>query len=672
MTTPFRNAGAGKASPLESSPGHATGTVDGSMHYADNVVFHARQGHGFAAEKANNLRDRVAGDDVRNVGADNKKDGPDRLVNGVEIQSKYCKTAQDSIDACFHQRGNYRYVDANGKLMQVEVPSNQYADAVKAMERKIEAGKVPGVTDPAAAKDMVRKGHFTYEQAKNIAKFGTVESLTYDAVNGVKLAGTAMGISVAISFSLSILNGKDWREALDNACFEGLCIGGVTWIGSILTAQIGRTGVEQCLRGSTDWLVKQMGSKAAGWIATALRGGDKLSGAAANSYVSKVLRGNIVAGVVATLVLSTDDFLRLFAGKVSKTQVAKNVGKTASGVAGGSAGWVAGKAVGVMLGSAIPIVGTKVSGIIGGLAGSMAGATIATKASGGVLDAYVEDDSKALLDELTSVFASLCDEHLLSEREALRVIAEFKLFALEPMLHAMYASADRKRYVKSLFHPLLAEVLDERPFITLPTDQELIDATAAILARCEKLAAQPPVAPPERRKRDLDEIVRPWAVHLNDDSSVYSGMELYGAATRKKILNAVQAYAHDGSAPRREPMGKPVVLVDFTVGGSASDGIYITTEKIYFKPFLYDPRIFKIREIEHIGLREQECELVIDSVAVKYLSESLTPKMRVIVKCINKYLTQFAAPQPTVDAEREPAIMKINVAISKAVGLGRA
>ena len=38
------------------------------------------------------------------------------------------------------------------------------------------------------AKNIVKKGHFTYEQAKNIAKAGTVESITYDAVNGAIIA----------------------------------------------------------------------------------------------------------------------------------------------------------------------------------------------------------------------------------------------------------------------------------------------------------------------------------------------------------------------------------------------------------------------------------------------------------------------------------------------------
>jgi hypothetical protein len=68
--------------------------------------------------------------------------------------------------------------------MQIEVPSDKYTDAIRAMEERIKNGKIKGISDPAEAKNIIRKGRITYKQAKNIAKFGTVESLTYDALEG--------------------------------------------------------------------------------------------------------------------------------------------------------------------------------------------------------------------------------------------------------------------------------------------------------------------------------------------------------------------------------------------------------------------------------------------------------------------------------------------------------
>ena len=59
--------------------------------------FQAAQGHGFAAEQANNLHDILTGKDAKIVGGDNAKDGPDRMVNGVNIQTKYCHDAASSV-----------------------------------------------------------------------------------------------------------------------------------------------------------------------------------------------------------------------------------------------------------------------------------------------------------------------------------------------------------------------------------------------------------------------------------------------------------------------------------------------------------------------------------------------------------------------------------------------
>ena len=45
------------------------------------------------------------------MGSDNAKDGPDRMVNGVNIQTKYCHDAASSVQAAF-ENGQCRYVNA--------------------------------------------------------------------------------------------------------------------------------------------------------------------------------------------------------------------------------------------------------------------------------------------------------------------------------------------------------------------------------------------------------------------------------------------------------------------------------------------------------------------------------------------------------------------------------
>ena len=349
------------------------------------------------------------------------------------------------------------------------------------MEGRIESGQVRGVSDPARAREIIRKGNFSYAQVKNIARFGTVESLTYDTVNGIKLAGQAMGISAALSFAVSIWKGEDFSAALKQACKTGVKIGGIAWIGSIAAAQLGRTGIEQSLRGTTDWVVNKMGTKAAAWMANGLRSGSSIYGAAAANHVSKLLRGNVVTAIATTAILSSVDFVRMFSGRMSGAQVFKNVTVTASGVAGGTAGWFGGALAGGAIGSVIPGVGTGIGGFVGGLLGSLGIGTAASKTASIVMNEFIEDDAKQMLAIMERVFADLCVEYLLTEDEARGVLEDFNDQDLPETLRDMYAADDRERQARGVLEPLVADRAKERMFVALPSSEDLSMETVQML-----------------------------------------------------------------------------------------------------------------------------------------------------------------------------------------------
>lgn len=470
-----------KSIKLLKDPALFVGLFGSSLNYADNVVMAGRQGHGFAGEKANHMWDKLHGKDAKIVGGDNAKHGADRLVDGINIQTKYCKTGSRCINECFNDNGQMKYINSDGTPMQIEVPSDKFDDAIRSMEDKIKKGKVPGVTDPSEAKNIVKKGEFTYQQAVNLAKFGTIESLTYDAINGLRLAGTSTGISAVISFSVAMWNGEEWDVALKNSIYSGLKVGGVAWAGSILAAQLGRTGLEQTLRGTTDYIVKSMGSKAYHFLANGLRTGSKIYGGAAINNVSKVLRGNLVTGIATTLVLSTADFYRLFHGKVSGVQVFKNVTKTGASVAGGVGGWMGGAAAGAAAGSVVPIIGNVAGGIIGGLIGSFAGGSAAHKVAETVLDTFIEDDAKEMLRIIEKVFGNLAFDYLLNENEAKQAIENFQKKDVPDELRHMFASNDREQYANELLEVIIIDIVKQRPKILLPTNDDIIKNMGTVI-----------------------------------------------------------------------------------------------------------------------------------------------------------------------------------------------
>ena len=187
-----------------------------------NAMVNAPSGHGHAAEYANNLIDKIKYPFkyVRQTGQDNAKNGADRMVGNQKIQTKYYARASGTVNSAFEPKsdgGMYRY-----KGMQLEVPKDQYDKAVELFEEKIRQGKVEGVNNPAEAKNIIRKGHITYNEAKLIAKGGNLTSIKFDAIDGAINSLPGVGISFVIVFSQAKWSGAETKDAALMAGKAGL------------------------------------------------------------------------------------------------------------------------------------------------------------------------------------------------------------------------------------------------------------------------------------------------------------------------------------------------------------------------------------------------------------------------------------------------------------------
>ncbi len=453
-------------------PGLEAGEVWTINKLFEEVRFHANQGHGFAAERANDQYDRVTGHKTAIVGDDNAKNGADRMVDGIQIQSKYCATGAESIDACFegHGSGNFRYYTAEGTPMEIEVPSDQYDAAVEAMEKKILKGQVEGVTDPAEAKNIVRKGHVTYAQAKNIAKAGTVESITYDAISGAIISTSAFGITAMVTFASSIWNGDDFDVALKTATYSGLRVCGTTFVSSVLASQLSKAGLNSALVSSSEAIVGLMGPKASAVLVNAFRGSSgSIYGAAAMKSAAKLLRGNVITGGVTIVVLSAFDIANIFRGRISGKQLFKNMAGTASTVAGGTAGFLAGT---VILG---PL------GFVGGLIGSLVVGSVANKATNVVVGEFIEDDADEMVRIIEKQFGKLSEEYLMTLKEAENVVDKLQKELDGQKLKDMYASYNRKEFADKMIIPLIEEEISKRKKISVPTSTQMTNCLKEIL-----------------------------------------------------------------------------------------------------------------------------------------------------------------------------------------------
>ena len=438
----------------------------------DEEKFHAQQGHGFAAERANNLIDQLKGKNARVIGDDNAKNGADRIVDGVYIQSKYCQTASQSINACF-ENGSYRYMQ-NGKPMQVEVPKDQYSEAVKLMENKIRNGQVYGVNDPVEAKNIVREGNVTYKQALNIAKAGNIDSLVYDAANGAIIAFSGFGVSALITFAVSIWNGEDFETSIKAAASAGLKVFGTVFATSVVSSQLLKAGLNSALVGSSEAIVSVMGPKASALLVNAFRSGSNIYGAAAMKSAAKLLRGNFVTGAITVGVLSVVDIANLFNGRISGKQLFKNLANTTATVAGGGGGWLGGAAIGSAI---LPGVGT----VVGGLIGAFAGGSLASKASDAVLGTFIEDDAEEMIRIIEKVFSDLASEYLINNKEADKIVSKLQDKLDGKKLKDMFESSDRKKFARNLLTPIIEDVVSNRKKIIAPTVQDMTNGLKEIL-----------------------------------------------------------------------------------------------------------------------------------------------------------------------------------------------
>lgn len=339
-----------------------------------------KTGHGYAAEDANALYDRLHGRKVFKTGATNESDGPDRIVDGVRIQTKFCKDAASTIRTSFNKHtGMYRY---NGQVL--EVPKDQYEEAVKLMSQKIREGKVEGVTDPAQASKMVKASPYTYKQSVRIAKAGNIDSIKFDVMNQAGASLKSGAISTVTSFVDAKMRGESTATALKSSAKQGACTAGKTMVTGVATQQILRTGAGRTVSAAAqkgigkaiDATMKtEVGRKVIEKTASAI-GRKAVAGAAAKQVLSRAGSTNVITAAVSFVVSAVPDTVRLCRNKISGKEYAIRTASNGAGLAGGTGGAWVGSAIGTAI---CPGIGTAVGGFVGSMVGGIGGSSLVSR-----------------------------------------------------------------------------------------------------------------------------------------------------------------------------------------------------------------------------------------------------------------------------------------------------
>lgn len=461
----------------------ATINSNGEVFVEQRAAVNNPAGHGELAEEANSIIDRLQGHQAEILGRDNAKNGPDRSVDGVLIQTKYYKTARGSLEACFDPSSHqYRYLAEDRTPMQLEVPKDQYEQVLHGFEKKISQGKVPGVSDPRDAEKIVRKGKLTYDQAVNLAKPGTADSLKYDAATGAVTCSCAFGLSFLATTFMAYRETRDINGAVQAGIAAGVQVFGLSFAQHMVVSQLSRTGLSNALMAPSQAVVGKLGFKASATIVNGLRaltGKTAISGAAASNQLTKMLRGNAVSAAVTLAVFSVPETYKLFQGKASGAQYAQNMACLATSVAGGIAGataaGIAAAKVGAVAGTAVsPGVGTIV-----GLAGGMVGGTVGTVAAGVVGGILFEGDSASFGRYFNATVSCMAVEYLLDGREMdelLAVLDGVKPEEFKALMEETLPSQFQEAKVRAFLVPMFDEIVSRRERFALPTSRQISEA----------------------------------------------------------------------------------------------------------------------------------------------------------------------------------------------------
>ena len=425
-------------------------------------LMNGARGGGYAAEYGNNAIDRVTGNKVVNLAQDlenghQKLHGADRNVNGVNIQTKYYKSATESIGAAFEHK-EALYLNEDGSMMQIEVPRDQYNLAVQEMQKRIQTGQVPGETNPEHAKNYVRKGHFTYTQANNIALAGSIEGITVDTAQGVVCSLPGAGITFILSFANAVWHGQDIKEAAKQSTISGLKVMGKVTAIYTLTMQLSRDKIVNIF--APKIMVGEPGKqvvKSFNYVRNPIfSGAEKVAEGISTSTIAKSQLGKaikldkvggrqVIGTTVTVAVVYGPDILKACSGKISADQFIKNATVNTAGL------------IGATLGTAIPI--PVVGSVIGGALGSF----IAKK----IMDNFIEDDAVAMFKIMREEFLDIVMLHSFNKEEFDEIVSEtIGNPKMSNILQAMYQSGTPKDYADALINAQVQMILSKREKIT--------------------------------------------------------------------------------------------------------------------------------------------------------------------------------------------------------------
>lgn len=131
--------------------------------------------------------------------------------------------------------------------------------------------------------------------------------------------------------------------------------------------------------------------------------------------------------------------------------------------------------------------------------------------------------------------------------------------------------------------------------------------------------------------KNLAERLLAFEKALNDGTDVYAGEALKHGKGLEKAKKGRSNLARDNDE-------EPLVVIDSTVWGAVTEGFYITENYIYGKELFEKLNSFSVEGIYTIQVDESNKSIFINGTSIKWLADTITPKMKIIAECIQEQI----------------------------------
>nr|WP_296470380.1 hypothetical protein [uncultured Acetatifactor sp.] len=435
---------------------------------------HGNQGHGVAAEYGNNTIDRFLGRQMVNAASNldssgrQVKNGADRIVNGVPIQTKYYndnyndKPRTSSFIGAVVTDGHLRYMQ-NGVPMKLEVPRDKYESFVDAFQKKIDKGEIAEIAPGSNARDYIRKGYLTYDQSYAIKHALTIQGVAIDTLNGFNLGKDTAVANFIVHFAIETWNGKNVEDAFQASLQAGGKNLGHSVLVNVLVQQFSREKVANL------FVRNFISGEKAGFVGIdnpVYKLSDFVADKVSQSNLAKSEIGKclgldkvdvyqVINTTAVVCITYGPDIVKAIEGRISGKQLFKN-----SAVATASLG----------AGKFAVAVAKNVFGVAGGVPGaivSILGGMFGGYAAKRILDNYIQDDSVRMFIVLKKEFLDVTMQVNLSQEELL-LIADNTIGAenVPDILEEMYMSGEEKQFARELIVGITTSVIAQRKKVT--------------------------------------------------------------------------------------------------------------------------------------------------------------------------------------------------------------